>query len=509
MDLRKQYEIHEKINPDGLYSKYLASEFISVEPEEIGKDCMHFCVPFEEPENSIKKIVYKIISFFEILFPEFKIKFLDNLEKLSKNKKFIKKINYFKKKFFNANACANLAIESGAKYVVVNSKLVKGENVIFVKNVIDAFLCMAISHREKINKTVVSITGSCGKTTTKELIATVISTEKIAVKTRRNFNTNIGVGHTILKIGKSVDVGVIEIGSSGGQSIIDLCRIAQPQLGLITNVGKAHLKGFGGVQGIVKIKRQLFDYISEHQGFFFANIDDPNIVKIVADYPSVWSYGQHPLAYIRGEAIESAPFLKVRWFVPEKFQDQAGGPILDIQTHLFGTYNLSNVLAAIAVGAYLGVSPDNIRKGIETYEPENHRSQILPKGDITFVMDAYNANPTSMHAAIDDFGKLEAPKKIAILGDMLELGDYSLKEHEDMVAKLAAMKLDAVLFVGKEFGRAGAHKVGRHFSSAAKLADSLSYDDLRHAYVLVKGSRGIGLEAILKKFDLPQEEADA
>lgn len=506
MNLKKQYQINEEINSEELYPKYLETRGASVEPEEISKDCMHFCVPFEEPEKIIKKTIYKIFSFFEILFPELKIKILKFLEKLSTNQKFLKEINYLNSRYFNENSCANLAIERGAKYAVVNSKFVKGKNVIFKKNVIDAFLCMAIFHRKKIDKTVVSITGSCGKTTTKELVASVISTEKIAVKTRRNFNTNIGVANTILKIDNSVDFGVVEIGSSGGQSITNLCRIAQPQLGLITNIGKAHLEGFGGFEGIVKIKRQLFDYIAEHKGFFFANIDDPNIVKIVGDYPSAWTYGQNPSAYIRGEAIENSPFLKVRWHLPQNLQDQTGQTCLDIQTHLFGAYNLSNVLAAIAVGAYLGISVDNIRHGIESYIPENHRSQILPIGDITFIMDAYNANPTSMNAALADFATLEAPKKIAILGDMLELGHHSLEEHTLVVDKLAAMNLDAVYFAGKEFGRAGADKVGQNFPSATQLADSLSYDALRHAHVLVKGSRGIGLETILKKFNLPLGE---
>ena len=494
---------------DYIYSRYLNASGVATQISNVKSGCLYFSITPHRPSSKLKLLIWKCYTFFEIYTPNLVDFMLAMVSRVIKNTNILFKLDRLREKKLNGNAEAPLALKMGACAAVVDCRKYKGPMYIYVPSVERCFHDLAKYHSSCKDVMKIAITGSCGKTTTKELINAVISKEIPTYCTPDSYNTLLGVSNTVLDAKTNIKALVVEISSPGNDIIYSKCKIVQPGLGIITCIGKAHLEGFGDIDGVIKIKRQLFDYIVENKGFFFANIDDRNIVKIVGDYPSVWTYGQSPSAYIRGEAIENNPFLKVRWSLPENLQDQTGQTFLDIQTHLFGAYNLSNVLAAIAVGAYLGISVDNIRHGIESYIPQNHRSQILPIADVTFIMDAYNANPTSMNAALDDFANLEAPQKIAILGDMLELGHHSLEEHTLVVDKLATMNLDAVYFVGKEFGRAGADKVGQNFRSAAQLADSLSHDVLRHAHVLVKGSRGIGLERILKRFDFPFGEDDA
>lgn len=493
---------------DAIYRKYLNSSGVATQISNVKIGCLYFSITPHRPSSKLKLLIWKFYTFFEIYTPNLVDCMLVLVSRMIKNANISCKLDGLREKKLNGNAEAPLALKMGAYAAVVDCKKYKGPMYIYVPSVETCFHDLAKYHSASQDMKKIAITGSCGKTTTKELINAVISEEIPTYCTPDSYNTLLGVSNTVLDAKTNVKALVVEISSPGNDIIYNKCEIVQPGLGIITCIGKAHLEGFGDIDGVIKMKRQLFDYIAEHKGFFFANIDDPNIVKIVGDYPSIWTYGQNPSAYIRGEAIENSPFLKVRWYLPQNLQDQIGQTFLDIQTHLFGAYNLSNVLAAIAVGAYLGISVDNIRHGIESYIPENHRSQILPIDDITFIMDAYNANPTSMNAALDDFAKLEVPKKIAILGDMLELGHHSLQEHKVVVDNLAAMNLDALYFVGKEFAKAGADQVGQNFPTAAQLADYLTHDALRHAHVLVKGSRGIGLETLLKKFNLPLGDED-
>ena len=382
---------------------------------------------------------------------------------------------------FNGNEFALKAIEAGAKYAVVDQEstaAVSGdERIIPVPDTLEALQALGRHHRENTfvngkRLTVIGLTGTNGKTTTKELITLVLSAKYNVTATRGNLNNDIGVPLSLLTIDDKTELAVIEMGANHPDDISRLVGVSEPDFGLITNVGRAHLLGFGSFEGVKRAKGQLYDYLAAHGGQAFVNTDDPDLMKA----KTLPSSAEHP-------------FLRMR--LP-------GG--LVIETHLAGAYNATNVAAALAVGLHFGVSLDVGIKAIEGFIPKNNRSQMEKTERNILIEDAYNANPTSMAAALDNLVQVEADRKVALLGDMRELGDESLAEHQKVLAHVLSMGLDFVCLVGEEFRKALIGKEKDNvfwFADSGELAAWLRANPVSGATILVKGSRGIQMEKAL------------
>ena len=403
---------------------------------------------------------------------------------------------------FSGSASASEAVARGARLAIVDSWRMRGEKYIRVPDVATAFRELAIYHRQRLQIPVIGITGSCGKTTTKALVAAVLCKKYRTVSTPDDCNTEEGACHTVLSIRSDDEIAVFELGSTGGRTpIARKAEIADPDVALITLIGKAHLQGFGDLGGVARVKRELFDHVARKNGLFFLNVADPTIVGIVGDYANVWTYGETASCNTQGSCIDGGAQLSVCWQFGAGQREHTPAESMAIHTQMFGRMNLLNVLAAIAIGTRFEVSPDLIREALEEFKPDNLRSQIMTKGTTTIILDAYNANPTSMKAALQDFASIRSPRKIAILGEMLELGEHSTYEHQQVLASLRSMNLQDVLLVGQEFARAGAATVGRYFDSVDELLESIPKEALAGAHVLIKGSRGVGLERYVESLD--------
>jgi UDP-N-acetylmuramoyl-tripeptide--D-alanyl-D-alanine ligase len=389
---------------------------------------------------------------------------------------------------FNGNLFAGQALAAGAAYVVVDEKEAAiNDHCILVDDVLTVLQRLANQHRKQLNVPVIALTGSNGKTTSKELIASVLKQQYNVHYTTGNFNNHIGVPLTLLQLKKEHQLAVIEMGANHQKEIELLSNIADPDYGLITNVGKAHLEGFGGLEGVKKGKGEMYVHIKNKHGHLFVNRGSNDLVEMLGDYDKVTWYGADK-GDITGSAMESGEFLKVH--ISKPFT-------LYINTNLTGSYNLENILAAVTIGNHFNVTPENIRKGIENYYPSNQRSQIIKKNNnITLVLDAYNANPSSMNAALDNFDKTFSGKKIIALGDMLELGDESEKEHLQLGEKLSHIKADDILLVGPRFETAAKKFSFLHFNNSADAAEWMKQQHLKNCTVLIKGSRGIKMELI-------------
>lgn len=389
---------------------------------------------------------------------------------------------------FNGNLFAGQALASGAAYAVVDEKEASiNAHCILVDDVLTALQQLANEHRSHLKIPVIALTGSNGKTTSKELIASVLKQQYNVHYTTGNLNNHIGVPLTLLQLRKEHQMAVIEMGANHQKEIELLCNIADPDYGLITNVGKAHLEGFGGFEGVKKGKGEMYIHIKKKNGQLFANKDNLHLVEMLNGYDKVAWYGTSS-ADVTGSSGETGTFLEVH--VSRPFT-------LYIKTNLTGSYNLENVLAAVAIGNYFNIKPDLIQKGIESYYPSNQRSQVIKKGNnITLVLDAYNANPSSMNAALDNFDKTFSGKKIIALGDMLELGDESEKEHLQIGEKLSHIKVDDVLLVGPRFETAAKKFSFHHFNNSIDAAEWTKQQHLKDCTVLIKGSRGIKMEVI-------------
>lgn len=401
---------------------------------------------------------------------------------------------------FDANTFAEQALASGAAYAVIdNAKYRVGEQFILVDNVLEALQDLARFHRKQLQIPVVGLTGTNGKTTTKELINAVLSQHFKIQATQGNLNNHIGVPLTILTIDNTHQAAVIEMGANHQREINFLCSISNPSLGLITNVGKAHLEGFGGVEGVKKGKGELYDYFaSRHHeaGVVFVNGDDATLMEMAAAraLKHVIYYGtQNVDNLINGRLIENSPHLVLEWW-------QRGSSIKHtVQSQLTGVYNLDNILAAIAIGNHLGLSPDEICKGISGYQPKNNRSQIVNTATNTLICDYYNANPSSMAVAIDNINKITADKKVLILGDMFEMGAEAAAEHKAIIEK--ALSIDAeTIFIGKEFANQAPQSTkGEAFYQTTEDAIvALQANPIKNATVLIKGSRGMALERLVE-----------
>ena len=416
---------------------------------------------------------------------------------------------------FDGNEYALKALELGARYAVVNKSAAVAASddprLVKVEDTLKTLQELARWHRSMTivdgkPLTVIALTGTNGKTTTKELIREVLSVKYRVTATEGNLNNSIGVPLTLLRITSETQLAVVEMGASHPGDIKELVEIALPNYGLITNVGKAHLLGFGSFEGVKKTKGELYDYLRRTADKVFINVDNPHLCQMASErnlqsdperpYSLLIPYG---LEYQGAEVLPSSaeePFLRIR--VPV-IPSVVEGSLL-IRTNLVGSYNADNVMAALAVGAQFGVSLEDAVRAIEAYVPSNNRSQMTKTERNTLIVDAYNANPTSMAAALENFSNVSAECRIAMLGDMLELGEDSAAEHKSVVQSALSRGFCKVFFVGKEFGAVASVDEGSSamfFNTSDELAEYLKANPVTGATVLIKGSRGTRMEKVL------------
>jgi len=393
---------------------------------------------------------------------------------------------------FNGNKFAAAALQQGCAFAVVDEPeyCVQGdERYILVDDVLRAFQLLARHHRRTLGTRIVGITGTNGKTTTKELMAAVLGEKYNVLYTLGNFNNDIGVPKTLLRLKPEHQVAVVEMGASHPGDIKTLVELVEPDLALITNVGMAHLQGFGSFEGVVKTKGELYDFMRQSKrGKVFVDANNPHLMGIVQGLDLV-KYGT-PASdglFVGGKVVSAAPFLRFTW-------QREGGEWNEVQTHLVGAYNVLNMLAAISVGLYLGVSADEANRALANYVPSNNRSQLEETAHNKLIMDAYNANPTSMSVALNNLNDMEVPHKMAILGDMLELGAASIEAHQAIVDQLSRLSLDEVWLVGPEFARTRC--AFRKFNDVDEVIAQLQNQCPEGRYILVKGSHGIRLDKL-------------
>jgi UDP-N-acetylmuramoyl-tripeptide--D-alanyl-D-alanine ligase len=386
---------------------------------------------------------------------------------------------------FNGNEFALKALEQGAKYVVIDEEEYNTDKrCIKVKNVLKALQYLAQYHRRQFDIPVIGITGSNGKTTTKELIAAVLSKKYNPLVTEGNLNNHLGVPFTLLKMRKEHDIAVIEMGANKPGDIAELAEFAEPNYGIITNVGKAHLEGFGSFENIISTKCELYDAIEYANGTVFINSNDKILLKN-APAINLFTYGE--TGQVKTTIAGLNPFLSFKWSAGHYHSDL-------VQTKLVGSYNLSNFAAAVTIGYFFEVEETDISAALTEYEPTNNRSQITKINSNTLIVDCYNANVTSMQAALENFKEITAENKIAILGDMKELGDVSLEEHQQVVDWLVSNNIKATL-VGPEFGKTEHTQI--HFETVDDMIATRK-EKFKDAFILLKGSRGIKLEKLME-----------
>ncbi|GAA4280788.1 UDP-N-acetylmuramoyl-tripeptide--D-alanyl-D-alanine ligase [Gaetbulibacter aestuarii] len=385
---------------------------------------------------------------------------------------------------FNGNAYAEEALKQGAKFAIVDEvEFQTSENIIFVKDCLKALQELATFHRFYLKTPIVALTGSNGKTTTKELINAVLSQKYKTTATVGNLNNHIGVPLTLLSMTPDTELGIVEMGANHQKEIEFLCSIAQPDFGLITNYGKAHLEGFGGVAGIIKGKSEMYDYLKSHEKTAFVNAEDPIQME-------------------KTEGINRFTFGNSNQDVPVDFKN--ANPFvrlayngLEIQSQLIGDYNFTNIAFAVAMGHYFKVDKLSIKHAIESYVPSNNRSQIKILGTNKIILDAYNANPTSMRAALLNLSR-QSGSKMAFLGDMFELGEDALKEHQNIEELANSLDIEAITCIGKHFSEAAttSNKIS-HFKTFEAFKQATDLSNLNHKTILIKGSRGMAMERLL------------
>ncbi len=389
---------------------------------------------------------------------------------------------------FNGNNFAKAALDAGAAYVIVDEELnFNDKKIIKTADVLLTLQQLAKHHREQFNIPFIAITGSNGKTTTKELVHAVLSTTYKTYTTEGNLNNHIGIPLTILKIKKNAEMAVIEMGANHQKEIEDYCLYTLPTHGLITNIGKAHLEGFGGIEGVRKGKGELFDFLKANHGTAFMNNDDNYLKEISTGIKKVISYGTSE-GSVTGRSISSSSFLEVEII--------KGTNIRTIKTQLVGEYNLLNVLAAVTIGKYFNVADEKIKSAIENYFPSNSRSQLIKKGSNIIILDSYNANPASMKAAIENFAQMSGINKILLLGSMMELGEESEKEHKRIIKLIDKYKWKAVVLVGDNFKNI--NNSYQQFANAEETKAWLKNQHLQDSQVLIKGSRSMQMEKVLE-----------
>jgi len=390
---------------------------------------------------------------------------------------------------FDGNRFAREAINKGAELAVVDDETCcENQNQYFlVENVLEALQNLALFHRESLKATVIGVTGSNGKTTTKELIYRVLEMEKMVIATQGNLNNHIGVPLTLLRMNNKTQVAVVEMGANHPGEIARLCELARPNIGIITNIGKAHLEGMGSYEGVINAKNELYSYIRTNNGTAIVNADDMLLMKL--------SEGMHRLTYGSGSnEVKGSLQLEVPWIkLSATYHNEAA---IQISSHLYGRYNFPNIMAAIAFGHYFKIKNKNIVKAIEKYVPENSRSQEIDTEHIHLFLDAYNANPVSMSEALHSFKSYADNNSWLILGDMFELGLVSREEHQLIIELIGRLGFTKVILIGEHFYSLKSDRY-LFFETTSEVIIYLSQNPIAHANVLVKGSRGMRLEQLI------------
>ena len=388
---------------------------------------------------------------------------------------------------FDGNQYAGKALASGCVYAVIdNPDYYIGERTILVDNVLKTLQQLAHHHRKVLGLPIIGITGTNGKTTTKELLAAVLSTKFNLLYTEGNFNNHIGVPLTLLRLTHDHEMAVIEMGASHPGDIKELVDIVHPNYGIITNVGRAHLEGFGSFEGVIRTKGELYDYIRRSKGKIFIKKENEYLQSIAKGIEQI-TYGNGDDAFASGQVVSCDPFLVFNW--------KQQGKLHTVETHMIGSYNLDNVLAAVAVGRFFKIPAERISRDIAAYEPTNNRSQFKKTDNNELIIDAYNANPSSMKVALDNFITMPVQPKAIILGDMRELGPTSNELHAEVVEQIKKGQFDKVFLCGEHFS-----KVGKEFSPFATteaMTEELRRQPLKGYHILIKGSHSMGLEKLV------------
>ena len=386
---------------------------------------------------------------------------------------------------FNGNAFARQALEKGCRYAVVDEEeYANAENIFLVDDCLKTLQALAREHRQRLGTRIIGITGTNGKTTTKELIAAVLQKRYNVLYTQGNLNNHIGVPLTLLNLTEEHELAVVEMGANHPGEICTLVNIAEPDCGLITNVGKAHLEGFGSFEGVVRTKSELYDYLRKKENAFtFLDKDNDVLCQASAGLKSIGYGMENEGCYVSGKLHACAPFLAFEW--------KHEGKSYNVNTHLIGAYNIKNALVAIAIGCYFEVPAGAICEALNNYIPSNNRSQLTETADNHLIVDAYNANPTSMRAAIENFRLMEVPDKVAVLGDMKELGEGSVEEHRQIVELLATCNFEKVILIGEEFGKVKENF--EHYPDVEAVKQIFLKDKPKGKFILIKGSNSMKL----------------
>lgn len=403
---------------------------------------------------------------------------------------------------FNGNAFAHEALAKGAAFAVVDDKEVElNEQIILVEDVLETLQNLAHYHRMQFDIPVIGITGSNGKTTTKELIQAVLSKKYVVHATKGNLNNHIGVPLTLLSWQEDIEIAIVEMGANHEREIAQLSKIAAPTHGLINNIGKAHLEGFGSFEGVIRAKGELYEYIMKNEGHLFVQGGNNLLLQLLKDYEHYTKYGFKDGDYnefkVRGELVSASPYLTLNWL------DSAKPNVKHtVQTQLAGSYNLENVLASIAVGLYFDVEVLEINHALSEYLPKNQRSEITKSSSNNWIIhDYYNANVSSMVASLTNFADIDSHKKVIILGDMFELGGFTQKEHKNIIEDCLSIDAEHTIFIGNHFFEhkdSFSNKKSFHFfRSLPEAKEYLENLDLRDSWVLVKGSRGMKMENLI------------
>lgn len=388
---------------------------------------------------------------------------------------------------FDGNIYAEEAIKKGALTAIIDNPAYEGENTILVPDVLTSLQQLANYHRKNSRFKVLGLTGSNGKTTTKELILKVLSQKYRCSATKGNLNNHIGVPLTILATPPNTEILIVEMGANHQGEIAKLCKIAEPDTGLITNIGRAHLEGFGGYKGVIKAKTELYNYLQENNKTTYVNTNDKLLNEISKDFKNVIDYGSNTSdCFLESLAYDSTLSLEVN----------IAGTSYPFSTHLFGKYNADNILAAVCIGYHFNISPEKIKNAVESYLPENNRSQVKKTATNTLILDSYNANPSSMFSALTSFHELESTNKVVILGEMKELGKESPIEHKKIVELVYNLDLDDFFFVGNEFSNINT-KIENHYLTTDELINKLKKKPLKNSVIFIKGSRTNKLETII------------
>ena len=401
----------------------------------------------------------------------------------------------------DGNAYAEQALKKCPYAIIDNEAYNKSDRCILVDDVLDTLQKLAAYHRKRLGLPILAITGTNGKTTTKELTARVLSKKFKVAYTQGNLNNHIGVPLTLLSMDKTHEFGIVEMGASHQGEIAKLCKIAAPDFGIITNVGRAHLEGFGSFEGVRQAKSELYRYLHDNDGLAFVNYDNETLEDMNPPHNIVY-YGTKVFTHCQGQILNSPVYLSFKWVPSDEMiadEESTQSECYTINTHLIGAYNFENALAAVSVGYNFGISASSIKDAIESYVPANNRSQLVKtdKGN-SLLLDCYNANPSSMESALNNFAKIEMPNKVLILGDMLELGTAASREHGVTVGMISKLGFEKVFLVGRNFCNLKEAHNYRCFYDADDCAKYLAENNITNSTILIKGSHGMKMDKVVE-----------